>query len=227
MHKRLAFHPTWTAVVKALTLWAVVLLAAAILLVGGLLALNALLPRPGWNQPPLDAVSSVNISNGHEAIRLAGDNLDCGPTSVGYRCTAMVEDEPLIVSISPGDRQPVCAATYGGNVVACRASWNNTRPYDYYAVIEDDLGLPADRFAELAVQSAGSGWQESDWLSLGVVLAVIAGAGVAGLLWIRTRQEQSGAVPQRIVYALGVATMTFVFVRLAGWWLLLTMRLID
>jgi len=227
MHKRLAFHPTWTAVGKALTLWAILLLAAAILLVGGLLVINVVLPGPGWNQPPLDAVSSVSISNSHEAIRLAGNNLDCGPGGVGYRCTSVVDGRPLVVSISQGDRHPVCAATYAGEVVGCWASWNNTRFYNYYAVIEDDLGLPADRFAELATQTAGAGWQEVDWLRLGRVIAVAVGLIAAGWLWVRTRQERTGVAALRVVYTAGMSSLAIGFVWFVSLWTLVALRLID
>jgi hypothetical protein len=227
MHKRLAFHPTWTAVGKALTLWTLLLLAAAILLVAGLLVLNILLPGPSWNQPPLDAISSVSISSGHEAIRLAGNNLDCGLGGVGYRCTSIVDGQPLVVSISQGDQHPVCAATYAGEVVACQASWNNTRPFDYYALIEDDLGLAAGRFSELAAQTAGTGWQESDWLQLRAILAVAAGLATAGWLLIRTRNKTSGVAVLRGVYSVGVGAMIFGFVRFAALWMLLALRLVD
>lgn len=232
MHKRLAFQrlafqPTWAAVGKALTLWAFLLVAAAILLVGGLLAFNALLPGPGWNQPPLDGVSSVSVRSGQDTIRLAGNSLDCGSGGVGYRCTSVVDGQPLVVSISQGDQHPVCAATYAGEVVACRASWNNTRFFDYYAMIEDDLGLPADRFAELAAQTAGAGWGESDWLRLGRALAVVVGLIAAGWLWGRTRQQEAGRAALRLIYTTGMSALALGFVWFVSLWTLVALRLID
>jgi hypothetical protein len=227
MYKRLAFRPTWSAVGKALVLWTALLLAATILLVGGLLAFNVLLPGPGWNQPPLDGVSSVLVRSGQDTIRLAGNGLDCGPGVADFRCTSVVDGQPLVVSISQGDQHPVCAATYAGEAVACWASWNNTRFFDYYAVIEDDLGLPAERFAELASQTAGAGWGESDWLRLGRVLAIVVGLVAAGWLWGRTRQRGAGKAALRLIYTGGMSALALGFVWFVSLWTLVALRLID
>ena len=230
MHKRLAFHPTWTAVGKALLSWALLFGAAAIVFFGGLLAGSYLLHGPEYNPPPPSGVSSLNIYSDQETIRLAGKSLDCGPAGVGYRCTAIVDDEPLVVSITPGDWQAVCAATYAGDVVPCRTSWNNTRPYAYYAIIEDDLGLAPERFAELAAQNAGSGWQESDWLRLRAGFVAFVGLASAIWLWVGTRmqaREDRRLLAVRGAYTAGVTLLIVGFVWLTSVWTLLALNVID
>jgi hypothetical protein len=231
MQKQLAFQPTWPAVLKSLMLWAGLLLALTLLIWAGLLAYQTAHPGAGWNQPPLDGVSSLLVRGGEDqVIRLAGTNLACAPSGEGFHCEATLDGLPLIAEIAPGEHQAVCAATYAGEAVACRASWNNTRPFDYYAVIDDDLGLPPERFDALAEQTRDSGWTEASWMRLSLVAALLAAGGVAVVMGLRKGVADVISDESRLlrtVYLAGLAVMTFVFVRAVAAGVLLTFQLID
>ena len=200
MQKQLAFQPTWPAVLKSLMLWAGLLLTLTLLIWAGLLAYQTAHPGPGWNQPPLDGVSSLLVRGGEDqAIRLAGANLACAPAGEGFHCEATLDGLPLIADITPGEHQAVCAATYAGEAVACRASWNNTRPFDYFAVIDDDLGLPPERFDALADQTQSSGWTEANWTRLSVIAALLAAGGVVAVLGLRKHATDTSSDESRLL----------------------------
>jgi hypothetical protein len=86
---------------------------------------------------------------------------------------------------------------YGGSDVACRPGFGYESQLPF-VILEDDLGLSAERFAELKAERPLLNWPEANWMNGLFVTAVLLAVLIGVWRWFRYRDEQ---VHQALIYS--------------------------
>lgn len=230
----LQFHPDVGSLILALCAWAILLGIVAVLVTSPLI-LGQRAFREEW-EPALTYPSVILIGAESSYIRLAPGARDCmrsAPSSEidQVLCKTLFEGATLELDVTlENDMTWRCSASYAGESAPCRASFD-LKDNRTYVVVGSDLGLSAERFQQLAVESASSGWGEQEWLGLGRVLAAVLSLVALILLW-----RHSGKYPDdepapntlfRLIYTLGISLLIFVTASYISLILLFAFGLVD
>lgn len=232
----LRFRPSAGALILALIGWAGIFgLLTILLLIGFLVPVSS--TTEVWT-PTLTLPSAILIGENinERQIRLIPEDEACElrPNSVQNQqldCDVAFEGASLAVDVELREGMFWnCDATYDGQPVPCRASFNNTDK-DTYVVVQSNLGLSQARFQQLVNETLNAGWTETDWIWLGRGIVGVLSLIVFVLLWRHTGYQiegQSGpATLLRLIYSGGISLMIFVIGSFLSFILLLALNLID
>lgn len=123
--------------------------------------------------------------------QLFGDEFSCAPIEdlpLDRMCQAEFEGQSLSVRIRFQDESrhflTFCAVTYGETAVDCRPSfgYENDLPY---VVVENDLAISAERYAELRAERPLLNWPESIWMEMLLGAAIVLGIAMMVWRWLR------------------------------------------
>ncbi len=135
---------------------------------------------------------------GDDGLRhqLFGDGFACAPIEDlphDLLCQTTFEAQTLAVRIRYQDDSrrflSFCAVNYGDKAVDCRPSFGYESQLPF-VIVEDDLGISAERFEELQAERPLLQWPESVWMNILTVTAVFLALLIAIWRWLRFRQEQ-------------------------------------
>ncbi len=232
----LRFKPTIGSLILALIGWAGIFGIGAILLMIGLI-LPVRSTTETW-RPTLTMPSAIligeNMNERH--IRFIPEDEACTLRPISDRneqllCDVAFEGAPLAVDVELQDGMFwYCDATYDGQSVPCRASFNNT-DRETFIVVESNLGLGQERFRQLVDETLNAGWTESDWLWLAGGIVFVLSLVVFVLLWRHAGNQIEGHLGTvfilRLVYSGGISLMVFAIGSFVSFILLLALNLID
>lgn len=235
----LQFRPRPAAVIGALVGWTV-LLAALVIFWMVTTAVIGAVTRP--QQLQLRGISSLVAENdrGWGYIRFDLRNFDCkrNAARTEVACSGTFAGQPLqtVVTLHHDTLREGavrCTALYGGTAVPCHAGFEaGAPPTRAFVLLESNLGLTDTEFAAMAAETADVGWQEQDWLRLGVLLSTgVALLALAGLWRHSGRRvgDVSGGRPiwLRLIYSGGVSALVWAAAQVNVLWTLLALNLVD
>lgn len=234
----LQFRPRATAVIGALVGWTV-LLAALVIFWMVTTAVIGAVTRP--QQLQLRGISSfvAESARGWGYIRFDVRDFDCAINAARTEvaCVGKFKGQPLQTVVTLHDdtlHEGIgCTAAYDGTAVPCHAGFEaGAPPTRAFVLLESNLGLTDTEFAAMAAETADVGWQERDWLRLGVLLSTgVALLALAGL-W-RHSGRRVGDVTGgctiwlRLIYSGGVSTLIWAAAQVIVLWTLLALNLVD
>lgn len=157
----------------------------------------------GWHfvlQPfsPSDVKSdiyAVKFFDGREKLyQIQGDQMSCLPVSdpLDAHCALTFEGKELAVHVRYQDEgrhmARFCTITYGGQEVTCKTGWDAENPAPS-VIIEEDLGISAERFTELRQEHPLLYWFEARWIRLvRQISAIFAILGVI-IFWFSASKQ--------------------------------------
>lgn len=117
-------------------------------------------------------IYAVKFLDGYEKLyQIQGSQMPCLPITdpLEAHCALTFEGKKLEVGVRYQDEgrhmADSCTITYGGQGVKCKTGWDYENPAPS-VIIEDDLEVSLDRFAELRQENPLLYWFEDRWIQL-------------------------------------------------------------